>query len=222
MEGFHVILIPIGIALAILAIYFNWLSNKKRREAMQRIARAYDGEFHADDPYNLSKRYRRRFNALTPGSNRYAYNVVRCRDFTLFDHHHQTSDGKHTHHHHRTFLLYKHGTDLGSVHVRPEHFGDKLASFVGFDDIDFESAAFSKRYHVKSNDKQLAYGLFHAEMIEYFMGMRDITLAASEHLVLATRGMGRLNPMRMRRLIKDVEGFVERIPRYMQKDRSAS
>ncbi|MHC4958293.1 MAG: hypothetical protein ACYTGN_07940 [Planctomycetota bacterium] len=216
------IIIPLIVAIAIVAIYASWLSNKKRREAMERLARAYNGKFHADDPYGLSERYRRRFDALTPGSNRYAYNVVRCADFTLFDHHHQTSDGKNTHHHHRTFLLYKHDTDLGSVHIRPEHFGDKLAAFAGFDDIDFESAAFSKRYHVKSDDKKLAYGLFHPGMIEYFMGMRDITLAASEHLVLATRGMGRLNPLRLRKLVKDVEGFVEHIPRYMQKDRNAS
>ena len=40
--------------------------------------------------------------------------------------------------------------------VRPEHVFDRLASFLGFDDIDFESVEFSKRFMVKFADRKFA------------------------------------------------------------------
>jgi hypothetical protein len=46
---------------------------------------------------------------------------------------------------------------------------DKIAGAVGFDDIDFESAEFSKRFHVKSPDKKFAYDVIHPRTMEFLL-----------------------------------------------------
>ncbi len=53
--------------------------------------------------------------------------------------------------------------------IRKEGLLDKIASVIGFDDIDFESAAFSRRFLVKGPDKRFAYDIVHPGMIEFLM-----------------------------------------------------
>ena len=126
------LLIPLIILLIAAAIYWGYHAQKKRRELMQRIASELGARFSKEDPYGLSNRHDGRFSTLNTGSNRYAYNVVHGkweeRSFWLFDHHYETyshsKNGRQTHHHHRTFLLAEHDSDLGSLDVRPEGFFD--------------------------------------------------------------------------------------------------
>ncbi|MCZ6810529.1 MAG: hypothetical protein O7D97_00875, partial [Planctomycetota bacterium] len=54
--------------------------------------------------------------------------------------------------------------------IRREGMFDKLAGAFGFDDIDFESAEFSKRFYVKSPDKRFAYDVIHPRMMEFLLG----------------------------------------------------
>jgi hypothetical protein len=208
------------LALVVAIIFVQYSLKKKRRQEMRALARELGAKYHAEDPYRLT-RYGPYFDPLDEGSNRYAFNVIRNDELTLFDHHHETSDGKHTHTHERTFVLFRQDTDLGRVRVVPEHFGHAVASLFGIDDIDFESAEFSKRYHVTSDDRKLAYGLFDAGMIEHFLSLRDIELWINRHLVLASRRDRLLEPAEIGRLVRDVRGIVRRIPRYLRKDRSA-
>src|SRR5205085_4299284 len=47
--------------------------------------------------------------------------------------------------------------DTPGLLIRPETLMDKVAGALGFDDIDFESEEFSRRFLVKSPDKKFAY-----------------------------------------------------------------
>jgi hypothetical protein len=60
--------------------------------------------------------------------------------------------------------------------VRPENFFDKVAGFIGFDDIDFESDEFSRKYHVSSSNKRFAYDLIDARMMEFLIQTRGPVL----------------------------------------------
>jgi len=51
--------------------------------------------------------------------------------------------------------------------IRPEGLFDKLGQAIGFDDIDFEDAAFSRRFVVRSSDRRFAYDVCHPRMIEW-------------------------------------------------------
>ena len=58
--------------------------------------------------------------------------------------------------HWRAYLIIELEAAFPTLAIRAENWLDKIAGFIGFDDIDFESEEFSSRYHVKSADKQFA------------------------------------------------------------------
>ena len=53
--------------------------------------------------------------------------------------------------------------------IRREGMFDKIAGVLGFDDIDFESAQFSRRFHVSSTDKRFAYDVIDPRMMEFLL-----------------------------------------------------
>ena len=52
----------------------------------------------------------------------------------------------------------------------------KIAQAVGYDDIDFESHEFSRKYCVRSKDKKFAYDVCNARMIDYLLDNLDLTM----------------------------------------------
>jgi len=224
----EVVGILVVVLVAGLAIWFSWYQTKKRRELMAGIAARYGGRYYRDDPFGLSKRYERLFPTLSQGSNRYAYNVVEGNDagrtFWLFDHHHETyshdKNGRKTHHHHRTFLITEHDVDLGRLDVRPEGFFDKLKAAFGFDDIDFESAEFSRRWHVGAKNREFAYQVFHPRMIEYFLTLDGFRMQTAGAYSICRVGSGRMGADELARVFRYSKGFRERLPRFVRKDRA--
>lgn len=59
--------------------------------------------------------------------------------------------------------------DIPGVSIRSEHIFDRMASMVGFDDIDFESDEFSRRFLVRSKDRKFAYSLLDPRMMEFLL-----------------------------------------------------
>jgi hypothetical protein len=218
------------IVLVAVGLYFGYLQAKKRREALAALAARLGFSLTREDPYDLASRLGAFFPTLAQGSNRYAYNVMaggrKGHAVHLFDYHHEThsTDSKgrtQTHHHHRSFLSVYHDVDLGAMEVRPEHFFDRLKGFFGFDDIDFESAEFSKKYHVKGRDRELAYQVFHPRMIEYFLALDGFKVTTAGPFALFRYGTGRMSAEQMEGTLRDAFAFLDLIPRYLRKDRAA-
>ncbi len=205
-------------------------AKRKRREALAALADRLGFTFHAEDPYGLAFRYER-FGPLSRGDNRYAYNVLAgerpgLRVFA-FDYHHQTythdSKGRRrTHHHHASHLLVDHPYDLGRLLLRPEGFLDKVADAFGFDDIDFESAEFSRRYWVKAGDKRLAYDLLHPKQIEFLLEQPRFGLICEGGSTLFSLGDRQCSPDEFEALLRLAKGFHERVPEYVRKDRAGA
>lgn len=211
-------------------VYLSHLAKKKRQEAFRALARRLGCRYFVDDPFQLSARYEPHFPTLTEGSDRYAFNVVEGaldgRRMHLFDHHHEThsTDSKGnrtTHHHYRTFVCLEHDADLGRMEVRPEHLLDKVGAFFGFDDVDFESEEFSRKYHVKAEDRKLAYDIFHPQMIEYYLGLGGFKVTTSGNLALFRRGSNQMSIEEIEQTLLQADGFLDRLPRYLRKDRPA-
>ncbi len=230
MDIHPAILVVLFLVVFGVVAYLSWLAKKKRQEAFRALAQRLGCRYYTNDPFGLSARYEGHFPTLQQGSRRYAYNVVEGildgRRMHLFDHHHETysrnSKGhKTTHHHHRTFVCLEHDADLGRLEVRPEHFLDKVGGFFGFDDIDFESEEFSRKYHVKAADRKLAYDVFHPQMIEFFLRLGDFKVTASRNLALFRRGSTTMSIESIERTLLDADGFLDRLPRYLRKDRPA-
>lgn len=220
--------VVIGI-LVIAGIWYGVQRGKKRRQALGVLAGKLGMSFDPEKRRGLAEELGSRFATLTQGSNRYAYNILAGRRdgraATLFDFHHETysTDSKgnrQTHHHHRSFVIIEHDVNLGALEARPEHFFDKLKGFFGFDDIDFESAEFSKAYYVKAKDRKLAYDLFHPRMIEFMLAHKGLKVTTWVDHALFRYGSGRMTPLVFEGTLRDGFAFLEQIPRYMRKDRA--
>jgi hypothetical protein len=226
----EVVLVLAFLGLVIAAAWFAHVQKKKRQEAFRALAARLGCQYSESDFRRAAALYEAYFPTLRQGSNRYAFNVVEGtldgRPLHLFDHHHETystdSKGRRTtHHHYRTFACLGHETDLGQMEVRPEHFLDKVGAVFGFDDVDFESEEFSRRYHVKAQDRKLAYDVFHPKMIEFFLGLRGFKVTTSGNLALFRYGNGQMSVEEIEKTLFDADGFLDRLPRYLRKDRPA-
>jgi hypothetical protein len=68
-----------------------------------------------------------------------------------------------------TCVAVKADMPLIPLRIRPEIAADRLASALGFNDIDFESAAFSAAFHVSSPDRKWAYDVLPPRQIEFLL-----------------------------------------------------
>jgi len=221
------ILIPILIALLIAAVIAGIYGKAQRRKLFRKIATGMGCRYYEDDPFSIARRFEGKFSTLTNGSNRYAFNVIDGEwegyPLRLFDHHNETyshsKNGRQTHHHYRTFVLLEHDMHLGHLEIRPEGMFDKLKAAFGFDDIDFESAEFSRKWHVGAKDRKFAYDMLHPKMMEYFLTLRGFRISTNGEWGLYRVGSGRMNQLEIRRTLRAADGFIERVPRFVRKDR---
>jgi hypothetical protein len=77
--------------------------------------------------------------------------------------------------------------------ISSEGFFSKIAQAFGYDDIDFESHEFSRKFCVRSKDKKFAYDVCNARMIEYLLANDDLTIEI-ENDVLSISFGSRLKP----------------------------
>lgn len=190
-------LIFIGIVvLIIVAAVASSASARKRRDAMAALAARLGLRFDPEKDRDLAKRYRF-LDKLRTGSNRYAFNVLsgpyKGHEATVFDYHYEThsTDSKghtQTHHHHLSCFILRLPVAFPELVIAMEGFFSKLAQAVGYDDIDFESHEFSRRFCVRSRDKKFAYDVCNARMMEYLMANDDLAVEIEEDALAITFG----------------------------------
>lgn len=178
-------LIIVGvIALIVVVGVLGYISARKRREAMAALAARLGLRFDPNKNEYLALRYGF-LDKLRSGSNRYAFNILsgnhRGHDVTAFDYHYEThsSDSKgrrQTHHHYFSFFILHLPASFPELVIGPEGFFSKIAQAFGYDDIDFESHEFSRKFCVRSADKKFAYDVCNARMIEYLLSNTDLTI----------------------------------------------
>jgi hypothetical protein len=209
------------VIVAVVAIIVSAGAAKKRREAMQALAATLGLDFYPEKDHDLPKRVKY-LNALRQGSNRYAHNTMagtyRDHDVTVFDYHYQTqsSNGNttQTQHHHLSFFILALPRAFPEVKIGPESFFSKIAQAVGYDDIDFESHEFSRAFCVRSRDKKLAYDVCNAQMIEYLLANRDLTIEIEEQ-ALAIGFNKRLTPPLIQRNLDRLIKLRSLLPDYL-------
>lgn len=68
-----------------------------------------------------------------------------------------------------SYLVVRLPAPIPAILLRPENFGDRVMSAAGFNDIDFESKAFSDRYMVGCTDKKFAFRLISPLVMQFLM-----------------------------------------------------
>lgn len=222
-----------GLAVVVV-VFFAWLSWKQERErtvALGLLAQRLKWTFAGDEKDgDFDGRYAQ-FGCFQRGHSRYAHNQIRGTIAALGrevqaqagDYHYKItrSNGKSssTTTYRFSYFLVKlpFGPSLPSLALRSEGFMDKIAGAIGFDDIDFESAEFSRRYHVSGSDRKFAYDVIHPRMIDW---MLDAAPPAFEvtHGVLLVVGGERWSPDEFEGALGWTEAFLSRWPDYLVKD----
>ncbi|MCB1076818.1 MAG: hypothetical protein KDM64_03220 [Verrucomicrobiae bacterium] len=194
---------------------------KKRQAQLQAFARSRSWYFHPEKVRGFDAKYLE-FDFLDRGSNRYAHNILSGRegDFEIegFDYHYEThttdSKGKRQTHHHRfSVAILEPGFPLKDLTIRPEGLFDKLSAAFGWDDINFESAEFSRRFHVKAQDRRWAYDVIHPRAMEYLLECPRYELHFSRGR-LAVRSSGRFEPWEFAKAIEMGDTMLRGIPEF--------
>ena len=193
------IVIFVFIAIFAIVAVLGYISSLKRREAMAAVATKLGLQFMPGKDRYMAKRYRF-LDKLRQGSSRYAFNVLsgsyQGHEVLIFDYHYKTGSGKNTHHHYLSFFILYLPISFPELIIGPEGIFSKIAQAVGYDDIDFESHEFSRKFCVRSKDKKFAYDVCNARMIEYFLSNTDLSIEI-EDKVMAISFSSRLSPERI-------------------------
>ena len=210
-----VVIVFIVVVVALLVI--GMAAAAKRRKEMGAWAASRGLRFSSSRDSSMDGRFAE-FRCLRRGHSRYAHNVMRGdwngRPLVAFDYHYVTGSGKNRTTHRFSAVVLASPVPLRPLVIRPEGLFDKFAGFFGYDDIDFESAEFSRQFFVKSPDRKWAYDVIHAQTIEYLMAMPRFTLQFDTECVIAYRS-SRLKPAEFGSAVALIEGVLDRLPDYL-------
>ena len=205
------------ILFALVVVIFGLLNAEKRRKELAAVAARLGLQYSRSDPFSLPDRYRHML-AFGAGHSRKAYNTMHGRldgcDTVVTDYRYTTGSGKNSHTYHRTYCLLYTGKSFHNLQVRPENFMDKIAGWVGFDDIDFEYKEFNDAFYVRCNDKKFAYDIIHPKMMEYLLKCRGLHFEMADDVILAHYGR-RLRAHEIEPLIRAAQGLHKLLPTYI-------
>lgn len=176
------ILLVVLVVIAIATIgYYAWLREKKRREALLALANRLGWQFVPARDHSHDEEYAH-FEIFRRGHSRSAFNTMygmldidgqpysgKMGDFRYKV---TSGSGKSTTTRTYTFsylIVHSPFANAPDLFIRREGIFDKIAGAFGFDDIDFESSEFSKKFYVKSPDKRFAYDVIHPRMMEFLL-----------------------------------------------------
>ena len=173
-------LFALVVVLIGMGAWYAWELERKRQLELgafaNELALSFDpsNDKDHDDQYAQFEIFRRGHSRIAKNTMDGALDLfgrqcrVRCGDFRYLV---TSSNGKTTttHTYNFSYLIVHPPWSTPPLLVRPEGLFDKLKGAFGFDDIDFESAEFSDRFHVKSTDKRYAYDVLHPRMMEFLM-----------------------------------------------------
>ncbi len=198
------------LALVGIAIYWNYVMEKKRREALQKTADELGFEFYPQGDVTLLGRLGR-FYLFQQGHSKRLYNLLRGEandlEVLVFDYTYVTGSGKSSHTWSQTVVCFQLADDvLPHFEMRPESVWHRIGQLFGYQDINFEShPVFSKKYLLRGSDEEAVRELFTDEVLSWFEDTEGMSVEGRGDRLLFYRQAKRADPELIRRLLE--EGF---------------
>lgn len=225
-----VLLIVAVLAVVVVAIVFGAKQAQKRRDALAALARRLGWRFDPDRDRHHDERFAQ-FAMFRQGHGRAAYNTLEG-EITIADRVYRGQMGDFTYKvtrnngksrttttYHVSYLLLRPPLVWrGELRIRPEHLFDKLAGAIGFDDIDFESEEFSRKFHVKCDDKRFAYDVVTPRMMEFLLRSSPQLVEYDDGWCLLSQGNKRWRPEEFETHLGWLGTFFEHWPEHLMKD----
>ena len=214
-------LIAAVLLIAVIGSIWGAIQARKRQEGLFALSQRLNLGFDPGENYQIAGRFEF-LKELAQGDNRYATNVLsgnyQQNEILAFDYHYQTytqtKNGRQTQHHWFSFFILTLPAFFPDLTIRRENFFTKVAEVFGNDDINFESAEFSKTFCVRSPDRKFAYDVCNAQMIEYLLANRDLSVEI-ENNVLALAFTTRLSPEQIETNLQWLVEIRTRLPEYL-------
>jgi len=170
-------------ALIFAAVAIARILEGRRREALVALAAQLGLDFNEEEDQEGAERLDF-LRKLDEGENRYLYNRLsgdyQGHAVMMADYHYETyshtKHGRQTHHHHLSVLTLRLPRSVPELLISPEGIFSKIAQALGYDDIDLESAEFSRAFCVRCRDKKFAYDVCHPLMMEYLLARPDLAI----------------------------------------------
>ncbi len=194
-------LVILVVAVAAASVWLGSLARKKRRQELGALADRLGWTFDPDSDVTLDDQYLQ-FGCFSRGHSRAGYNTLRggrqiagktfevqAGDYTYKV---TSSDGKTTSTQTYRFsyaIIRVPWLGVPDLLVRREGILDKVKSAMGFDDIDFESEEFSRKFWVTCPDKKFAYDVIHPRMMEFLLAGDPGPVELRDGCVCITDGM---------------------------------
>ncbi|MCW5768289.1 MAG: hypothetical protein KIT19_06370 [Phycisphaeraceae bacterium] len=228
MEAALVILGGILVVAGLIAIAIQaHKAHLRRLAALRAFADSMGWTFFTRQDRSHDDEYAH-FAAFRRGTNRHAFNtmqgplsigghVYRAKAGDFYYEIQQTN-GKNTSTSRYTFsylILEAPFAGIPDMYIRREGVIDKLAGMLGFDDIDFESAEFSRRFHVSGRDKRFVYDIVSPPMMEYLMKSLPGFVEIEHGRFLITDATTRWKPEHYPSMVNWAKGFFELWPRHV-------
>lgn len=224
-----VVAVVVGLALIGGLGYLSWLAEKKRQEALAGLAKELGLRFDPGVDYDHDDEYAQ-FEIFRRGHARVARNTLHG-SITLFDqgcdlvagdYRYKVTSGsgknRSTSTYHFSYLIVHLPWDAPPLLIRPEGVFDKIKGAFGFDDIDFESAEFSRKFYVKSDDKRFAYDVLHPRMMELLLAAKPPMIDVEGGALCLSDGSRCWDVEKFKLHIKFLGQFCEQWPRHLLKE----
>jgi hypothetical protein len=214
-------------ALVIAAGAYSYFEQKKRREVLAALAAELGWRFDPEKDSFHDQEYAH-FEIFRRGHSRYAYNTLagevtikdrpypaKMGDFTYKVTSGSGKNRKTTTYRFSYLIVHLPYSGTPNLLIRPEGVFDKIAGAFGFDDIDFESAEFSRKFHVKSEEKRFAYDVCHPRMMEFLLHTRPPAVDIEHGKCCLSDGTGRWTPEQFKSTAQWVSHFFDRWPEHV-------
>ena len=198
------------IALVGGILYASYVAEKKRTEALQKVAGEMGFDFlpKGDGPFLESLKS---FHLFSQGHSKKLLNLMRGTahdlEVAIFDFRYVTGSGKHSHTWNQTVIAFRFaGEALPTFSLRPQNFGHRISKLFGYQNIDFEThTGFSRRYLLRGDQEQAIRDLFTTEVLDFYEGKPGLSTEGSGNLLLFYRHSKKVRPEQIRTLME--EGF---------------
>lgn len=222
MDGIGILFFILFIGIVVAAAIYAAIAARKRREELFALATRLGLGFRQEQDRGLAAQFGF-LDKLAQGSNRYAFNILsgayHGHQVMVFDYHYEThsTDSKgrrQTHHHYFSFFILMLPLSFPELRITREGMLSKIAQAFGYDDIDFESAEFSRAFCVRSKDKKFAYDVCHVQMMEYLLANRDLSIEIEAN-ALALAFDSRLSAAQIEFNLQRLLEVRSRLPQYL-------
>lgn len=218
----ELVFVAVFVVVAATALY-QWHRKQQRREDIATWAFGQGMSYAHDDATGLCDLD---FDLFSKGDGRGCDNVVagrwhgldvRLADYWYYDES-TDSEGRTSRRYHRfSVVVIPVAAFLPGVRIEQENVLTRLADHVGLRDIEFESDAFNRRFNVKATDREFAFKLLDARMMEWLLrtaGSHCYEVSGPWLLAYCKP----LPPAELTTLLLAAKGFLDRIPRLVWAD----